>query len=197
MAEKKIVDVKRPEKVTPSASSRPIIVSSRPVLATDPMMIQKPEGEAPAEAVPITRTAKTIKPVSDDMQAPEESKEPAGAEEAAAQDAPASPEEPQETAEVEAEDTPAVRDSEAATSAAEAEADAAKQAREAELESLILSGKYAVPINAVSRKRTRMHVIFFSVLAVILALLLIDVLLDAGVVSAPDSVPHTHFFSVS
>lgn len=66
-------------------------------------------------------------------------------------------------------------------------------ARQQELEALIASGKYAVPINAVQRKRSRMTVAALTFVAVILAVVLFDAALDSNVISLP-SVPHTHFF---
>lgn len=63
----KVMDVTQPGKSAPSATSRPIIVSNRPMLRQDPMMVS-PDGmekpEAPS-APPVSRVAKTIKVVPD------------------------------------------------------------------------------------------------------------------------------------
>ena len=229
MAQKKIDDVKRPEKVTPSASARPIIVTNHPLLASDPMVVGEGtnESEKSEETKLTVRTGKTIQPVSEDLKAPEEESDPApkldedekSAEpeakpekeaetkpgEGSEEEKPAPQPEAETEAPEEAENPPskeetkgesADRDVDAAASAAEAEAEAARQEREAELESLIASGKYAAPINAVSRKRSRMHIILFCLLGVVLAVALVDVLLDMGTLRAPESIPRTHFFTV-
>lgn len=203
MAEKKIDDVKRPDKVTPSASGRPIIVTNRPVLTADPMVVPKADSST-AEAVPVTRTAKTIAPVSQDVEAPaEKTKAPEAPTPAeTTESAEPSPDTPAEQPEAEAAentrgvqiDTP-VRDSEAAVTAAEAEAEAARQARETELEQLIASGKYAVPVNSVERKRTVHTSVGLTVLVVVLAALLIDLMLDANIIELLQKLPHTHFFT--
>ncbi len=363
----KIDDVKPPEKVKAAPTSRPILVTNRPILPNDPMMVPADDGADKPEVVPITRTAKTIKPIDnkltttaetedstkasaakaepepaepvfpaaqapdtktaevvptsllpplepstkteapiteskealgtaasseppstpeltleaddDDQQAvaseepdkqtdPEattiepqfetkESEKPAATDEVEASDqpvtdasavvnepetsddttakpgtasapqlpsvsgssvadskpgnlVPAAPSETRQTAatDIKAEtkstaDTPAPgmasdepkRDAEAEISADEAAAMAARAAREAELEQLVASGKYYVPINAVQRKRSRMYTILLFLLAVALAALLFDAVLDADLVHVSVNVPHTHFFS--
>lgn len=60
----KIFDVTKPGKTAPSASSKPIIITNRPVLQ-DPMMVEDaaPEGQATLLKMP---TKITIRPLSDD-----------------------------------------------------------------------------------------------------------------------------------
>ncbi len=63
---RKIIDVSEPGKTAPPTSSRPIIVSNRPILRRDPMMAS-PDGmekeEAPEEK-PVARTSKPILKIS-------------------------------------------------------------------------------------------------------------------------------------
>ena len=75
---------------------------------------------------------------------------------------------------------------------AEAEA---RAKREEELEALIASGKYILPVDALRRKRSRVATIYLCLLALVLAVALFDVVADVGIVKPPSSVPHTHFFS--
>lgn len=222
MAQKnaKIDDVKRPEKVTPSATSRPILVSGQASAPADPMMVpaggDTPEGEA---VQVMNHSAKTIMPPSEltaqnpieDEPKPatdsEEKAEPAAETASTAvaeKPAETKPEKPAETPpEAPAEPEPSDRvtasvedrDPDAALSAEESAAVEARVKREAELEELITSGKYAVPIDAVQRRRSRMHTIILGLLALLLAVALIDVITDAGIIDLPSSVPHTHFFS--
>lgn len=84
---------------------------------------------------------------------------------------------------------------ESKAAAAEAQAKMDADARTRKLEQLVASGTYAVPINAVRRKRSRTFVATMCVLALVLATLLLDVLLDVGIVDLPFSVPHTRLFS--
>lgn len=251
----KIDDVKRPEKVTPAATSRPIIVTNRSVLPNDPMVVPDSSADAkeaeakPAE--PTVHTAKVIKPldstltaatttadadtapaaVTEDAKAVEpenpapplevpnlesasDAKPPEAVDEAPIEPAsdakatePAPADEPKP--ETPAEPSPSIkpiddsaasklnRDPEAELTAQEVAAAEAKAAREQELEALIVSGKYQVPINAVQRKRSRIHTVLLFLLALVLAAALFDAVLDAGLVNLPVNVPHTHFFSTT
>lgn len=229
MAQKnaKIDDVKRPEKVAPSATSRPILVSGQASAPADPMMVQEGGEKSEGEPVPMTHTAKTITPPSDltadsepekeDTPEPEPvSEKPATESDTDATDAkPDAAKAPAEMASEEKEEeskqstsTPSERadkakaaqegtdrDPDAAMSAEEAAAVEAKAKREEELEALIASEKYAVPINAVQRRRSRMHSLALGLLAALLLVALVDLVADVGIISLPSSIPHTQFFS--
>jgi len=209
MAEKKIIDVTSADKVAPSSSGRPIIVTNRPVLSGDPMVVSTASADKPAATEPVARTAKTIKPVSKDMKPAAEEKvdnpeatPPVETPEKAPETEPKSEPEtetPEPTSEESAQDAPAdppsQRDNEAAATAAEAAEAAARQAREAELEQLISSGKYAVPVNSADRKRTEHTSIALTIFVVLLALLLVDLMLDANIIELIQKLPHTHFFT--
>jgi outer membrane biosynthesis protein TonB len=215
MADKspKFIDIKAPEKSKPSTTSRPVIVTNRPVLGNDPM-VNPDQTDETKSAVPMTRTGKTISPVSEDLIATEETKdEPAAAAEKpeletaqteepkAAEakveepaEAPKPEPEPEEDAAVES-SIPTGRDA-----AAESQADEAKAAAEAEaaatrqnqLEEMIASGKFNAPINAVHRKRSQVVAVLLVLVAILLAVAVADAALDAGLISI-DGVPHTDF----
>lgn len=87
------------------------------------------------------------------------------------------------------------RDPEAATKAQDNAVEEAKAKREAELEQIIASRKYEVPINVRAKKRSRLHALLFSLLALLLTIALVDAVLDEGLVRPPAGIPHTHFFS--
>jgi hypothetical protein len=214
----KIDDVKRPEKVTPAASSRPLIVTNRPILPSDPMVVPTDQVEATKPAEPVTRTAKTVEPASGAepvIPTAPETRSPVVSDEAKKTDQPvavitepaqpgpvpdsraataASDESTQVPLPGAAEEEPR-RDAEAEVLAEETAAQEAKTVREQELEQLIASGKYHAPINALQRKRSRMYTAALLLLAVALAALLLDTALDAGLVKTSVKVPHTHFFS--
>jgi hypothetical protein len=89
------------------------------------------------------------------------------------------------------------RDPEAELSAEEIAKAEAQAKRDLELEQLIASGTYHVPINAVQRRRSRLRALLFSCIAVVAVVVIADIMLDAGVVKAPGHIPHTHFFSTT
>jgi hypothetical protein len=84
----------------------------------------------------------------------------------------------------------------AETEKAVAEAAAAAK-RERELESLIDSKQFYVPINAVARKREVKHSALMTVCVLLLAIVLVDLMLDSGLILLAEKIPHTHFFTVS
>jgi hypothetical protein len=188
----KINDVTNPGESAPAPSSRPILVTNRPVLTNDPMMVgtQTSDGKPP-EAQPMVRTGKTISPLTEQGTVSAEHVVAETVPESSPASTVAAPEATESTPE------PSKRELEAKSNAAAAEADAAQLAREVELEKLIEDGTYMVPIDAVGRKRSHMYLMLFLVLAVILAVATLDVLADTGVVSLPSSIPHTHFFSTT
>jgi hypothetical protein len=87
------------------------------------------------------------------------------------------------------------RDPQATATAEEAAALEAKTAREQQLEQLVASGKYFVPINAVQRKRSRTYALLLCLLALVLAAALLDAALDAGLITLPVNLPHTNILS--
>lgn len=205
----KIDDVKRPEKVTPSATGRPIIVTNHPVLTNDPMMAPAASEEKPADTSGevLSHTGKTIAPLESAPKVAEEAGQATEASKAAPE--PVSEEKSTEpkldpSAHEAAPSLPAEnadknndpdRDPDAAQTAEEAAAAEAKAKRDAELEETIASGKYAVPINAVQRHRSQVTMLLLCMLALVLLLALADAVADIGLVNTPSSVPHTHLFS--
>ncbi len=71
--------------------------------------------------------------------------------------------------------------------------DAALKAREEELERHIAAGTYAVPINMVKRRRTR--VLFVVVFVVLILIIAVDLLADMGTITLPLGLPHTNFLA--
>lgn len=209
----KFIDVKGPEHATPSSTSRPIVVSNRSVLGGDPMVNSNDDSDERKTAEPITRTAKTIEPVSsglDTLQTEEASPviesspevdslqdTPSTLATEESQVAPVQDVEPvqPETATEEPEpmrltsrDAAAESLADEAKVAAEAEAAAA---RENELENLIVSGKYNAPINSSHRKRSRLLAVVLCIVALVLAAAIADAALDAGLLTV-NGVPHTN-----
>lgn len=67
--------------------------------------------------------------------------------------------------------------------------------REHEIEEIIDSRQYFVPIDAVAHKRSVNVSIILTILIFLLALILVDLMLDSGTILLLQKVPHTHFFS--
>lgn len=211
----KVFDISKPNKQPSSATSRPIIVTNRPVMQ-DPMMVA---GNANAETLPEkapeespSKAKMTIQPLADDTQADEKkdaapavaSSEPetAPADTAESKDTGTSPVEPATTppeasssgTEDSTDELPLPGDqTKDEKETAELEAAAKKQA---ELDSLTESREYFLPINSVERRRSKLVTLLGGVLIVALGLLLLNLMLDAGFIRIPGVSPLTHFFSV-
>lgn len=189
----KIIDVSSPGQTAPSASSRPVVVTNRPILATDPMMAaQTAEAETPATAPAVTRQTKVITPLKGATE-----KETAVVPEETPPEATPVDDEPDKAPEGD-EDTAVEGESEDPVSTEKIAVDekrlAAEEARQQELEDVIASGKYTVPINVVQGGRSGLANFLVVLLILIVIAIVLDVLLDTKVLSLSVSIPHTHFF---
>jgi outer membrane biosynthesis protein TonB len=80
--------------------------------------------------------------------------------------------------------------------AAEIEDEAAKQAEhDANIQKIVDSKKYFLPINSVEKRRSARFVALGIVLSLLLAVAWVDVALDAGLIHLGNVKPVTHFFS--
>lgn len=213
----KISDIKGPDNVAPATTSRPLVVTNRPVIA-DPMVVAAKAYTEMEESKAPARTTKVIRPMTlagTDDAAEEDAKELTETEEQTEEKLPdagrtsvpleqtVAPETLTEkpTAEPVQNDAAALepeqRDTEAEAEHAKELLQEAEIARQQELDSLITSGKYAVPVGAVRRRRSRMYITLLCVIGFLLAILLLDAAFDAGIVTAPKSIPHTHFFTTN
>jgi hypothetical protein len=213
----KISDIKGPDKVAPATTSRPLVVTNRPVIA-DPMMVAAKTENETEEPKAATRMTKVIRPMTlagTDDEAEEDTKESTETEQQTEEKASDSgrtsvPLEQTLTPETLAEkpaaelvrnDTtvsePEQRDTDAEAEHAKEQLQEAEIARQQELDTLITSGKYAVPVGAVRRRRSRMYIMLLCTVGLLLAILLLDAVFDAGIVAAPKNIPHTHFFTTN
>lgn len=207
-------DVEQPGKSAPAATSKPVIVTHRPIMK-DPMMVEDDEstGNAPKEDLahaigpklqPLSKPEepeagpKTNKeePAAEPDSSESETAKPAVEPEKKPENEPEAPEpdegEPDEDRVPES--RPAGQDS--AEPKQKAEADAARKKEQAiAVEKLIMSGKYRLPINSVEKRKTKRFVALGILLAIILVLVWADIALDAGLIKAGGVKPVTHFFS--
>lgn len=220
----RVMDVTHPRNVQPPTTSKPVIVSNRPMIAADPMIAGMPakpakedvelpagapEPTVPPEAVTQNHESKTILPTEDLLKAMEQ---PKPAEKAEVQPADVPAEEPAKTGEpiptaaeppaktqdtpTQPEEVPAIETDDEETEEEDEDTpkpETAEQKRERELETIIASGKYYVPINRSGKKRAM--IVFVVILCLIGLLAVADLLLDMGIVRV-SGIPHTSFFSI-
>lgn len=191
---KTMADVDEPGKSAPAATSKPVIITNRPLL-TDPMVVDKDAetGEEKVEKKQLQHSAEsTLQPIDKPDQATAEAAdktEPAGSEPA---------KQPDNPDEAPADETPSSGDGEKnkAKDKEKLEAEAAERAQQAAaVQKLIDSGKYVLPINAVEKRKTKRFMVMGIFLAVLLALVWGDIAADAGIIHISGVKPVTHFFS--
>ncbi len=183
-----IIDVSHPGKTAPSGTSKPVIVTNRPILK-DPMMVSDeatsaaatgvPEKEVPALDKPSTKpdlhpSAEAVT-ASDAVKSAHQAEEPKLADDQVSQDENASP---------------------AAQTAEQEEVEADKQAKhDAEIQKLVEAKQYFLPINSVEQRRTKRFVVLGILLSLLLGLAWVDIALDASLIQVGSVKPITHFFS--
>lgn len=208
----KIMDVVHPGNVQPSPSGRPVIVSNHSYIKADPMLSASDDAQvsgsatapqAAAEPVAEMRREKVIsepKPAAEaEPEKPIEPKEPPTQE----KDVPAggATGKPAAVPDKEAVTDPATEDASSdATSNVLLQStqgqnpeEAAAQEREDELEQLIASGQYAVPINVSGKRKGKMVLLIVATL--LLVLVAVNLLADMQVITLPSGIPHTSFFA--
>jgi hypothetical protein len=204
---KHIPDVEKPGKSAPAATSKPVLVSNRPILK-DPMVVEKADGEdgqAEAEShgkkdlshgnPPVIQPSDEPKPDDKPSEPSAVSSEPPKTDEPetpnkSPEDEPASPKV--------AEPEPAGSDQTKPTTDAEKKlaAEAAKRAEhEAEIQRLVDEGHYILPINTTEKRKAKRFMALGVVLAVLLVLAWLDIALDARIISLGGLHAPTHFFS--
>ncbi len=189
----KVMDVSRSKK---QAAER--VVPSRQIMVEHASHDEDtPSGEPKAEeAQPLaTENRKVVEPVSADMkQEKQEEAAPQPAEQEE-QEAPETPtDQPTPTEDVAS--PPAEGEPSADTKKAIEEA-AKETARQQEIEKAIDSRQFFVPTGTVARKKSDKISALLAFLVALLALILIDLMLDSGSILLVQKIPHTHFFGGS
>ncbi len=194
---KKVFDVAKPLTTPADTTSKPVIVSQGPMVK-DSSVINEPDSEAQPEPA-ILSGHTVLQPLDHSLEQP------------AAHNPEPQPQEQSPKVESENEpDTAPANDSKELTETGEAgsKSDEAAQHKleeealkkqaehEAAMNSLIESGKYFLPINAVEKRKSRHIAVAGIILSVVLALVWYDVALDAGLLSNTLHLPHTHFFAL-
>lgn len=208
---KRIIDVAHPGKTAPSATSRPVIVTNRPILK-DPMMADNTAEEPDTSTAPKTGKAK-LEPLQEpsdvsDKKTPEEmADEPAEAASSPKTKEPAETDDDQpstendETEETDDESVAQPSDDEESKDVAEQTAEEidaseieAQAKHDAAIEKLVDSKQYFLPINSVEKRRTKRFAIVALLLVIIVVVVWIDIALDAGLIKLGGVQPVTDFF---
>lgn len=194
-------DIDKPGKSAPSATSKPVIVSNRPLLK-DPMVVDENTASKTEESEKeelAHATGPKVKPLGAPIKGDDDGTENKA--DQAAEDKGSAPEpktEPQEEAPA-GDNSQPTESQPAAGKETQPKSDdtkAAEQVRhDADTQKLIDSGKYELPINSVEKRKTKRFVVLGVLLAILLTLAWIDIAADAGLIQINGVKPVTHFFS--
>ncbi|HSX46339.1 MAG TPA: hypothetical protein VLG27_05075 [Candidatus Saccharimonadia bacterium] len=199
-------DVAPADRTAAEPSSKPIIVTNRPIMK-DPMVVEGSEPasdmeESAGEIVPVKLSGKSELKLGTDKPSAEATKpaeaKPAEPETKEEAPAPAAASAPEPKADEAAKDDKTEESASEPTNpdaAAIDEAEAAKQAEhDTAIQKLVDSKQYYLPVNAVEKRKSRRFVLLGIVLSILLVVAWADIALDAGLVASGSSLPHTHLF---
>jgi cobalamin biosynthesis Mg chelatase CobN len=218
-ATRHIVDVEEPGTSAPSSTSKPVIVTNRPLLK-DPMVkeekkndISEQSDSIPAPALASSSNKSRLQPLVDSISPDDESlavepKTPQVSEAAEPETTTSTPEsEPEqkasgsEASEADAPQSQMLDDAQAddklkSTAAKQAEVEAAEQVKhDAAVQKLVDTKRYELPINTVEERQSRKFIMLGIVLMAVLILVWLDIALDAGIIKLGGLHSATHFFS--
>lgn len=204
-ARPKVFDVTSPDKAAADSTSRPLIVGNRPLLQDPMMVVPEAPGDnlktAPPLKPEISRPAPSkvlIQPIIDETSDGAAGEPTDAGSTAKVTRSPSVIDPSPQSAGKPVSAPPAAELEPAATGKTPDEEVAAKDEAElkhaADLENLVESKQYFLPINAVEHRRSRRSALAGILLVVVLAMALADIALDAGLVSFGHIQPLTHFF---
>ncbi len=194
--DKKILDVSKPGKTPPASTSRPIIVTNRPMVKDDTVTSSdKTDDESKTSQKPddkplVKSESKVIAPLnpdaSEDKPTEDKSKKAESTSKSDAQTTEKSTDTPAEESEksevgnetTATEQIPGGR----AEQQKQAEMSEAEKAQKDKTDKLIAEGKYAVPIGHIKRNRRARKVLTILLLVVLLGIVAADLLVDAGII---------------
>lgn len=194
VAQKPITDIARSKDTAPTDTSKPVIVTNRPILR-DPMMTNDSSGSDKIVSDKLAFGKSTnkinVQPLKDETTETPDSKVTANVESKVS-----SASTPQPTTEAYSDnpDTDDLSPPESTTEQLAAETET-RAKRDTELQILINSKKYLLPINATEQRRTKKFLILGAGLSLLLILIWVDIALDAGLIKLGGAKAITHFFS--
>lgn len=191
---KQVFDIAKPGKSAAAATSRPVIVNHGPMMR-DPMVSDKEEKSTEEKTAPTAPTHRVITPPSatkaDPVSAePAPESKPSEPEATPEESAPA-PEKPEEKTETSAPNQAAVNAlAEQANRRKKSDPTAEELARTTEIEKLIETKKYAVPIGEVRRRRNTRRLFVSLIALAVIAVSGLYLAVDAGLLDAPIDLPY-------
>lgn len=200
---KTISDIDKPGKTPPSATSKSVIVTNRPILK-DPMVNEETEDPKPeTSSETLAHTAGSLKPSKEPDQPSQPNDEKAAETPVEQASDKKIDKKPEESSEPENNSEEPLSPEKTVPAAARPSVDSkkpeiktAEEAKhEADIQKLIDSKKYELPINAVEKRKTKHFVVLGVFLAILLVIVWADIALDAGLIKVSGVKPVTHFFS--
>lgn len=193
-----MADITKPKKQAATAPAGPRLVIPKrsvsvPVAAAD-------ENTPASEPIAVKRTAKNVQPSS--QPATEQHEQPAAPQPA---DPPADPAPADDTPNATMADLPQTdQKAEDGTDTGSASARVHPQVRKAledakrqqEIQQHIENRDFFVPVNAVARKRSIKVSAVLILVELVLGMLLLNLMLDAGLIELLYKIPHTNFFDI-
>lgn len=203
---KPVMDVSRPAKT--ATTPEKLVIESRPLIEHDETVVPDAGSdiEAKADKTPAARTTETDEPELSQTPAPSATKKVLTPPTLSTDDTASKPDAPEAAEDVEtktdentleADDSPAA---EATKTQRDKDAEETKKAveqarRDQEVKEYIENKQFFVPINEEARKRSIKVSFGLVLLMALLAVVLIDLMLDSGVILLLQKIPHTNFFS--
>ena len=193
---KKYFDVSKPGKTPANATSRPVIVTNRSIVK-DPTLKEEDDNEEAQSPLPKTASKVIAPPRTDDADTTvEPAKEGSASEPDTAKPKPTDAKEPEPEVETTQEEEPANvpdvddqidpgrKDEKRAEELNEAE-----KAKQEQLDKLVASGKYTVPIGHIKRNRRVRRTLGIVVILLLLAAISVFLLMDAGIIKTSVTLP--------
>ncbi len=174
-----ISDVEEPGKSAASATSKPVLVTNRPIIK-DPMVVDEDQKDSDAQELPAKKTSTKPK-----IQPLETSPKPGEGNEDQ-KEAPKSDLEAEKPEGKPAKKKP-VEESEEVLAQRQAE-------REANLQKIVDAKTYYLPINAVEKRKTKRFVVLGLLFSILLIMVWVNIALDAELVQINGISPLTSFF---
>lgn len=216
--DKAIEDVKQSPPADPT--SRPVIIKPRPVLNDPTLLSDEPKDDDSEQTLAAASRVIKIEPITDEAElkaeadtAKSDTEQPLGNTDTEKlppnpdndNPQPPKPEAPVIEPAAKPESLPPETDTSEngiktheqlnAEAKQQAEAEAKMAQHAAEIAQLIKEEKYVLPINVKEKRKVR-FIVIGGIVAILLAVVWLDVALDAGIISDSFNLPHTHFFAV-
>lgn len=200
-SDKKFFDVSKPGKTPAGSTSRPVIVTNRPMVKDSTLRTE--DEKADDKPLPLLKSEGKIVAPLNDSEEKSTAKPDEVPEEETAEDKPQTEDKTEAPVSEDASEPDAKTDSDAGTGAVDddqidpgrkdqkkaVELSAAEKARQEHIERLVQSGKYSVPVGHIKRNRRARRAFSVIILVLLLGIVTADLLVDAGIVKTDIKLP--------